>query len=120
MKYKNIPAAIHNLGDSFLSSMNYIDGGYVIDDMTDIHQEGHGVSIDWIRAEFHPKSRMTDRIGRSLEYYHAGLANHFHNLNVDLSRLESVTFCWPVKGRKSMEATDDRGKHYKIYVREFK
>lgn len=40
MKYKHIPSAIHNFGHSFTSLMNYVDDGYVIDDLQKIHEKG--------------------------------------------------------------------------------
>ena len=52
MKYKNIYSAIHNFGHSFLSLMNYVDGVYIIDDLTDIMKKGHDIEIDWLNGEF--------------------------------------------------------------------
>ncbi len=120
MKYKNIYAAIHNLGHSFLSSMNYVDGRHVVEDIEEIHAEGHQITIDWLQGDFIPKSRSNLRIEKSISHYVASIEQQFASLNVDVGRLTCLKFQWPVRSRKYMEATDDRGKHYKIYVRETK
>ena len=57
MKYKNIYSAIHNLGQSFLSLMNYVDGVYVIDDLSDITARGLDVEIDWLTNTFIPNQQ---------------------------------------------------------------
>lgn len=120
MKYKNIYAAIHNLGDSFLSLVNYVDGGYVIDDIENIHYKGREITIDWIGVKFDPESEITDRIQKTLNYYADSLEAYFSSMNVEFGRLKSLKFRWPIGARKFMEAIDDRDKYYKIYVREIK
>ena len=120
MKYKNIYAAIHNFGHSFLSLTNYVDGDYVIDDMTRIHAMGHDIKIDWIAGTFTPETEATSRINKALADYAADLSAHLKSHQVDMKRLTSVQFHWPAKGRKIMRAEDDRGKIYKIYVSEIK
>ena len=120
MKYKNIPSAIHNLGHSFTSLMNYVDDGYVIDDLADIHRQGHDIEIDWMRGAFHPKRMETGRIRSSIEYYADTLASHFSSQDVDFDRIASLSFCWPAGKRKYMLAVDDRGRKHRIYVRAIK
>lgn len=118
MKYKNINAAIHNLGHSFMSFMNYVDGGYVLDDMAEIHRKDVDITIDWISKKFDPESESTERIRKSMEYYAKSLEADFLALNIELARLNSLKLCWPAaKARVFMEATDDRGKDYRILVR---
>ena len=120
MKYKNIYSAIHNLGHSFLSSMNYVDDGYVFDDLKSIHIGGNDITIDWLEGTFDPDSMSNRRLENSIGYYLENLDQHFTSLNVDIRRLNSLKFHWPAGERKYMEAIDDRGKRYKIYVRESK
>lgn len=118
MKYKNINAAIHNLGHSFMSLMNYVDGGYVSDEMAEIHRKKVDMTIDWISREFDPESEATERIRKSIEHYANSLEADFSALNVELARLNSLRLCWPAaKARVFMEAKDDRGKDYRILVR---
>ena len=120
MKYKNIYAAIHNRGHSFLSFMNYVDDGYVVDDLVAIHSKKHDITVDWIALTLEPELEMTDRVRKSLRYYAGSLSDQFTSLNVELGKLTSLKLRWPVGGRKFMEATDDRGKYYKIYCVETK
>lgn len=120
MKYKNIYSAIHNFGDSFVSSMNYVDGDYVFDEIDRIHSGGHEITIDWLKMSFEPKSKATPRILKSLGYYRVGMEDHFNSQNVEFDRLAMLRFRWCVGSRKFMEAIDNRGKYYKIYLREDK
>lgn len=120
MKYKNIYAAIHNFGHSFLSLVNYVDGDYVIDDLARIHTKAHDIEIDWLTNAFVPRKEATSRIIRSVNDYAANLEMHLHSHQVDMAHLQTVKFYWPAKGRKFMWAEDDRGKTYKIYVSEIK
>ena len=116
MKYKNIYSAIHNLGHSFLSLMNYVEGAYVIDDLSDIMTRGHDVEIDWLNKTFMPQREATPTIIKSMDFYCADLKRHLQSENVDADRLKSLKLYCPARGRKYMWAKDDRGKDYKIYV----
>ncbi len=116
MKYKNIHAAIHNLGHSFLSLMNYVDGVYVVDDLADIIIKGHDIEIDWLSNTFAPQQEATPAIIKSLDYYCTGLKKQLQSEDVDVDCLKSLKLYCPVRGRKYMRAEDDRGKDYKIYI----
>ena len=120
MKYKNIYSAIHNFGHSFTSLMNYVDGDYVIDELAAIHNKGHDIEIDWLTRRFEPNSQESRRIEKSIGYWGDALKEQLASQNVDLDKLESLVFRWPARRRKFMQATDDRGKEYKIYVNEIK
>ncbi len=117
MKYKNINAAIHNFGDSFLSDMNFVDRGYVFDDLILINEKGHDIFIDWIQMKFYPESEFNDRIRESLIEYKEMLAEVFSSLKVDFDRLVALNFQWPAGQHRFMEAIDDRGKYYKMHIR---
>jgi hypothetical protein len=120
MKYKNIYSAIHNFGASFTSLMNYINDGYVIDELMRIHEQQIDIEIDWLDGRFTPESMATARIEASVECWRSGLEKHLASQNVDLTAICILKFCWPARGRKFMVAVDDRGKEYKIYVNESK
>jgi hypothetical protein len=120
MKYKNIYSAIHNLGHSFLSLMNYVDGEYIIDELFNIRDRGFDIEIDWLNNTFIPREASTSRIDKSLRYYSEGLKKAMKSQSVNLKRIEALRFHWPAKGRKYMWAKDDRGKEYKIYISETK
>jgi len=118
VKYKNIYAAIHNLGHSFVGLTNYVDDGYVVDDLINIVSGGHDITIDWQKRSFRPETEVTPRIQKSIDFHAAGLENHLRSQDVDPTCIQALEFHWPAKGRKYMRASDDRGKNYKIYVAE--
>ena len=120
MKYKNIYSAIHNLGHSFVSLMNYVDGRYIIDDLFDLRSEGLDIEIDFLNSTFMPGGSSASRIEKSLRHYSENLKKHLQSQHIDLNRMEVLKFHWPAKGRKFMRAVDDRGKEYKIYISEMK
>lgn len=120
MKYKNIYSAIHNLGASFTSLTNYMLDGYVIDDLSSIHNRRFDIEVDWLSGAFVPQSMESARIRASIECYGASLKQQFAQQNVDIASIVRLRFHWPAGERKYMAATDDRGKAYKIYVNETK
>ena len=120
MKYKNIYSAIHNVGDSFTSLMNYVDGDYVIDELAEIHSKGYDIELNWLTRRFQPSELATSRIKKSIGYWGDTLKKRLSSQNVDIEKLSSLYFRWPAGGRKYMIAEDDRGKEYKIYVNEIK
>ncbi len=120
MKYKNIYSAIHNFGDSYISFINYTEDGYVIDDLLEIHRKGIDIELNWLARDFQPIELATKGILKSIRDWSNHLKDHLASENVEIKRLSSLYFIWPAKERKFMVATDDRGKEYKIYIREIK
>ena len=100
--------------------MNYVDGGYVVDELADIHTKGYDIEIDWLARRFEPRSMASSRLRKSIDSYCDALNRRLASQNVDLEKLESLTLRWPTRGRKFMFATDDRGQEYKIYINEIK
>ncbi|MEQ5840264.1 hypothetical protein N0A02_12580 [Paraburkholderia acidicola] len=92
----------------------------MIDDLDLIHREQIDIEIDWLRGDFRPAEKATERILISIESYRSGLERHLLSENVELRSLVKLGFHWPASGRKFMAAVDDRGKDYKIYVNESK
>ncbi|MGE5767969.1 MAG: hypothetical protein ACM35H_12335 [Bacteroidota bacterium] len=120
MKYKNIYSAIHNFGDSFVSLTNYVDEGYVIDDLSAIHKRGMDIEIDWLAKSFEPSALATSRIKKSLEHFANDLTRFLQAQNVDLSSLTSLRLQWPAGKAISMVAVDDRQKQYRTFVQALK
>ena len=120
MKYKHIHSAIHNFGHSFTSRNNYVDGAFVIDELTDLHSKGNNIEVDWLTGRFSPETAATARISKSIDYWRVTLQNHLDTHEVDLPSIVELKFIWLATGRKFMSAIDDRGKSYKIYVNESK
>ena len=118
MKYKNIYSALHNFGDSFFSLMNYFDGIYISDLLTDIRLKGIDIEIDWLSKEFKPPQELTDLIKKSIDYYHSKLKDHLNSQDVEIDYISEIKMFIPSRGRKYMWAKDDRGKEYKIHFSE--
>ena len=120
MKYKHIDSAIFNFGCSFTSHMNYVDEGYVIDELGRIHGEGKDIEVDWVTGRFVPAGEMTPRIKKSIDAYRRDLARHLRSQNVDPDAIVQISFRWPARQKKYMVAIDDRGNEHKMYVNEIK
>ena len=116
MKYKNIKSAIHNFGHSFISDMNYIDGHFIIHDLSKIHHKSVDITIDWLTGEFEPSKMATERIVKSIDCYRSTLKTQLKSQNVELSKLNYLIFLWVANFQKHIIATDDRGKSYKIEI----
>ncbi|MGY0216465.1 hypothetical protein ACWJJH_03640 [Endozoicomonadaceae bacterium StTr2] len=116
MKYKNIRAAIHNFGHSFISFNNFSDSGYLIHALQALHSEGHDIEIDWLAEAFEPGADISPVIRNAIEYWAAGLEQHLASHGVDRERLILLRLKWPAGQTISMEAMDDRSKLYKIEV----
>ena len=118
MKYKNINSAIHNFGHSFFSLMNYVDGGYIIDELNNIHGKGYDIRVNWLTLEFKPSELSTERIKKSIDYWEDNLESNLLSQNVELKKLISLYFIWNAdENKKYMLAIDDRGKEHKVYVK---
>ena len=100
--------------------MNYVDGGYVIDELTTIISKGCDIEVDWLSNTFTPKQEATPRIMKSMDEYSARLERHLQSEHVDVNRIKALKLYFPTRGRKYMWAKDDRGEEYKIYVSEVK
>lgn len=118
MKYKNIPSAIHNHGHSFLSSMNYVDGVHVVDEITRIRSHGFDIEINWLSGEWVCGIKPGESILKSIEIWRRGLAKHLESHKVDLACLRVLKQVIPARGDEYMVAVDDRGREYKVIIRE--
>ena len=112
MKYKNIPSAIHNFGHSFLSYENYVDSDFVIDELNKISGKNYDIKIDWKTQEFFPKNMKSDRITKSIQFWHNNINEHFNSQNVEFDSLNSFELIWNNGEKPKVVATDDRGKIY--------
>lgn len=118
MKYKNIHAAIHNFGHSFLSLMNYLDDVYVRDLLWDLRSQGYDIEIDWLTGAFTPADLTTSVISKSINQYAATLKQHLLSHDVDPECIREMKLLMPARGRITMQAMDDRDKVYRIHVGE--
>tara|TARA_Y100001933_G_scaffold144155_2_gene142832 strand:+ start:1034 stop:1336 length:303 start_codon:yes stop_codon:yes gene_type:complete len=100
--------------------MNYVEDGYVIDELTNIHRKGHDIEVDWLIHRFKPENLASSRIKKSIGYWGASLCDHMASQRVELERIKSLHFVWPAGQRMFMLAVDDRKKEHKIYVNKLK
>lgn len=112
MKYKNIPSAIHNFGHSFLSYENYVDSDFVIYELNKINGKKYDIKINWKTKEFQPKSMISDRITKSIGFWHDNINEHFRSQDVEFDCLKSFHLIWNNNENPKVIATDDRGKLY--------
>lgn len=120
MKYKNIDSAIHNLGHSFMSGMNYFDDDHVMYEVEAlVRKEPHELWINFSTGEISPGGKYSQRLLKSVAYYREWLSEHLRRHNVDPSALKSVTLHYRLTrpGAESvMLAIDDRGVEHRVVV----
>jgi hypothetical protein len=80
MKYKILKSVAHNFSHSFVSYMNYVDHGYVIDDLLQLARKANGqrISIRWI-PDSAGQQVLTPRVLRSIAYHKEWLPKHIQN-----------------------------------------
>jgi phosphoribosylglycinamide formyltransferase-1 len=116
-KYKVLKSIAHNLSHSFVSFMNYVDDGYVIDDLRQIVREieGHRLSIYWIGRDNHDPS-LTPRILESIRHYQQELLRMVHNSGALIVSIKEFRTDIYLKKNHQMAVegvlTDDRGRTY--------
>lgn len=117
MKYKVLKSVAHNFSHSFVSSMNYVDDGHVIDDLIRIARNANGerISIFWI-PDSKVQKWLPERVLKSIENYKARLPSFVKNSGADpevVREFQTDIFLRPNK-RIAVEARllDDRGKEY--------
>lgn len=117
MKYKNIPSAIHNFGHSYLSYENYVDSGFVIEELYEISEKNYDIKIDWKTQEFSPKNMISNRISLSIGFWYNNINDHFRSQNVEFDSLISFQLIWNNGEKPKVVATDDRGKLYEKEIK---
>jgi hypothetical protein len=115
MKYSVLKSIAHNFSHSFVSFMNFFDGGYAIDDLRQFARKANGerVSIHWI-PDSEAQSPLPPRVLKSIAHYKARLPDHVQRsgANIDAIReFRTDIFLKPNK-QIAVEAhlVDDRGK----------
>ena len=111
MKYKNITAFAHNFCHSFLSLMNYVDGDYVIDELTKVRRDY--IEIDFLEKTIIPPYLGKGRVMRSMSFYERSLRESAVRESVDLSKIKTFKLLWEVNDRlPKYLVIDDRDKVY--------
>jgi hypothetical protein len=118
MPYRHIRSLIHNWSHSFVSLMNYVDGGYVIDDLGALlaRDEVDEITVNPLKRSVSPSAAQTQRILKSLDYWSDALSSQMAAQNVQPHELASFELRISRPFRCIALATDDRGKQYEINV----
>ena len=117
MKYKILKSAAHNFSHSFVSYMNYVDNGYVIDDLLPLARNAGGerIRIQWLPDSEVPIS-FPPRVQKSIASHKELLAEHFQRSGVDIGRVREFRTEMFLKRNKQIAVEaylmDDRGKEY--------
>ena len=121
MKYKRIDSAIHNLGHSFMSGMNYVDDDHVMYDVAAaVRRAPHELWINFSTGEIRPEANYPQRLLKSVALYQHGLAEHLRKHDVDPAVVKDVTLHHRLTrtgGESVMLARDDRDVEHRIVVR---
>jgi hypothetical protein len=117
MKYRLLNSVAHNFTHSFVSYMNYVDDGYVIDDLLQVARDAHGerVTIQWI-PDSAPPSSLPPRVLKSIAQRKTWLPSHVANSGADIAAIREFrtdVFLKP-NHQVAVEAhlVDDRGKEH--------
>ncbi len=117
MKYRVLKSIAHNFSHSFVSYMNYVDDGYVMDDLRQLAREANGerVSIHWIPDSNHHPS-LTQRVLKSIANRKAWLPQHVHNSGANIEAIREFKTDIFLKPNKQIAVEayllDDRGKEH--------
>ena len=121
MKYKNIPSALHNFGDSFMSLMNYVDDTYVIDVLVDVLRglRPPHLSFSFPAGTISPEGPYPDVLVRSVTSYASQFEQHLRSQNVDPGVLHDTVLV--VEGtllglHAQIRARDNRGRFYTVDI----
>lgn len=122
MKYKLIRAMAHNWSHSFMSENNYVDGGFVFEDIHELARErrGNKVIIDWIGANGANMPCLPSRVLQCVQAYRAALPEHLARLRVDAAALRIFRTEVYVAANFQMlvraYVVDDRNKEHVAFV----
>ena len=117
MKYKILRSVAHNFSHSFLSFMNYIDNGYVVDDLLLAVRKADGerVSVQWV-PDVPPPAFLTRRVLKSITHYKLWLPEFVEKSGAELAVIHEFRLDIFLKPNKQVAAEahliDDRGKEY--------
>src|SRR5215218_2704826 len=117
MKYSVLKSVAHNFSHSFVSFTNYVDDGYVIDDLRQLARQANGerVSIHWI-PDSAGQPPLPDRVLKSIAGYKATLPDHVRRSGASVEAIREFRTDIFLKPNKQIAVEahliDDRGKEH--------
>jgi hypothetical protein len=124
MKYKILKSLAHNFSHSFVSYTNYVDDGYVIDDLRQLAREADGkrISISWIPGENDPKL-LPQRVFESVTNYKESLPGHVRASGANMEAIREFRTDIFLKPNKQIAVEayllDDRDKEHICNIYDF-
>ncbi len=121
MKYKNLKAFAHNFIHSFVSFTNYVDEGYVIDDLR-VAVRKMPITIAWLPELVVSPSRdlVSPRVLNSMTHFQAWLPEHARHHEIELGHVREFRlemYRLPnYQLRCDSVLVDDRGKEHRQSV----
>ena len=116
MRYKVLKSIAHNFSQSFVSHMNYVDDGHVVDDLLKLARGARGerISVQWVPDALH--EHLPARVQKSIGFYKEWLPNHVRNAGGSFETIREFRTDIFLKANHqvAVEAhlVDDRGKKY--------
>lgn len=117
MKYRLLKSIAHNFTHSFVSYMNYVDDGYVIDDLLQVVRAAKGkrISIQWIPDSPLPPC-LPPRVLKSIAHRKTWLPSHVASSGADVAAIREFRTDIFVKPNHQIaveaHVVDDRGKEH--------
>lgn len=113
----------HNFAHSFLSYMNYVDDGYVVDDLLKYARSkkpDDKMIVQFIPHDPKKDSVFNERIRKSMSYYREHFPKHCISHKIDLGAIKLLQIQM-VKNPSHqilgyVFTVDDNGKEYEQYV----
>ncbi len=112
----------HNWTHSFMSGMNYVDGGFVFEDMQRLARgkRGQKVTVTWIPERKDELFALTPRVRESLKHYRKALPTHLNRHNVQADAISEMRTEVYVADNHRMYVRsyvlDNRGKEHVQFV----
>lgn len=136
MKYKNIPSAIRNVAESFLSDSNFVPGDSIASILARRAVGSHEsvAEIDLLRGEGSPASLTYSPVAESIKAYSNRFRRVFQGQNIDPERVRvahfhlafvldrvSASLGFPDSSEVPVDCTavDDRGKEHAVIFRKW-
>lgn len=124
MKYKNFKPLIHNFTHSFMGGCNYVDDGFVFEDLITLAHSRRGapVIIQWWPQTTMHDPELSDKTLKSIGYYQIWLHELAESMQCSLAHLRDYRTEVFLTIRRSVTARaiahDDQGRAY-IYDVEY-
>ncbi len=121
MKYKNIPAMLHNFGHSFSSMNNYVRGDFATDLLAEALRAlpANRLAIHFPSRKIEPLGDYPENLRESVGYWADALPRHMTSHGITYEALPEIVLVFFAESsglRCRVQATDDRGQTHDVLV----